>query len=50
MVPHSWDNARIASQLQVEDKTIRNTLTRVYTKLGVTNCVAAARYYWGHAD
>ena len=45
-----WDNARIARQFHVEDKTVRNALTRVYTKLGVANRVEATLYYWGRLD
>jgi DNA-binding NarL/FixJ family response regulator len=47
VVARGWDNARIAQQFRVEDKTVRNTLTRVYTKLGVANRVEATLYYWG---
>lgn len=42
-----WDNRRIAAQLHLEEKTVRNTLTRVYTTLGLANRVTAALYYWG---
>lgn len=35
-------NARIARQLGVSEKTIRNQLTPLYTKLGVTDRVQAA--------
>ena len=50
VVARGWDNARIARQFHVEDKTVRNSLTRVYAKLGVANRVEAALYYWGRAD
>ena len=50
VVAHGWDNVRIARQFHVEDKTVRNALTRIYTKLGVANRVEAALYYWGCAD
>lgn len=42
-----WNNRRIARDLHVEDKTVRNSLTRVYGKVGVSNRVQAALYYWG---
>jgi DNA-binding NarL/FixJ family response regulator len=42
-----WNNQRIARDLHVEDKTVRNTLTHVYRKIGVANRVQAALYYWG---
>ncbi len=45
-----WNNHRIARDLHVEDKTVRNTLTRVYGKVGVSNRVQAALYYWGRAE
>ncbi len=45
-----WDNHRIAEDLHVEDKTVRNSLTRVYGKVGVSNRVQAALYYWGRAE
>jgi DNA-binding NarL/FixJ family response regulator len=46
----AWDNRRIARQLHLEEKTVRNALTRVYVKIGVANRVEAALYYWGRAD
>jgi DNA-binding NarL/FixJ family response regulator len=49
-VAHGWDNRRIAQQLHIEDKTVRNTLTRIYAKLNVGNRVQATLYYWGRAD
>ena len=45
-----WDNHRIARDLHVEDKTVRNSLTRVYGKVGVSNRVQAALYYWGRVE
>ncbi len=45
-----WDNQRIARDLHVEDKTVRNSLTRVYGKVGVSNRVQAALYYWGRME
>ena len=45
-----WDNQRIARDLHVEDKTVRNSLTRVYDKVGVSNRVQAALYYWGRME
>ncbi len=47
---HGWDNRRIAQRFSLEDKTVRNTLTRIYSKLGVANRVQAALYYWGRTD
>ncbi len=40
-----WDNQRIARDLHLEDKTVRNSLTRVYGKVGVSIRVQAALYY-----
>ncbi len=45
-----WNNQRIARDLHVEDKTVRNSLTRVYGKVGVSNRVQAALYYWGRVE
>lgn len=45
-----WNNHRIARDLHVEDKTVRNSLTRVYSKVGVSNRVQAALYYWGRME
>ena len=44
-----WNNHRIARDLHVEAKTVRNSLTRIYDKVGVSNRVQAALYYWGRA-
>ena len=35
-------NPEVAQQLRISPKTVRNTLTRVYEKLGVSNRVEAA--------
>ena len=45
-----WNNQRIARDLHVEDKTVRNTLTHVYRKIGVASRVQAALYYWGRVE
>ena len=49
-VAYGWENQRIAQQLHVEEKTVLNTLVRVYAKLGVANRVEAALYYWGRGE
>jgi DNA-binding NarL/FixJ family response regulator len=40
-------NQDIADQLAVQCKTIKNTLTAIYTKLRVRNRNEALLYYWG---
>lgn len=40
-------NQDIANHLTVQCKTIKNTLTTIYAKLGVRNCNEALLYYWG---
>ena len=42
-----WGNKRIAQELKVQERTVMNTLTRVYEKLSVENRAQAALYYWG---
>ncbi len=46
-VARGWDNREIARRLDLEEKSVRNRLTRVYAKLKVPNRVQAALYYWG---
>ncbi len=46
-VARGWDNRQIARRLYLEEKSVRNRLTRVYAKLKVPNRVQAALYYWG---
>lgn len=46
-VAGGWDNRQIARRLNLEEKSVRNRLTRVYAKLKVPNRVQAALYYWG---
>ncbi len=47
---YGQDNHRIASHLQLREKTVRNTLTNIYDKLGLTSRVQAALYYWGRGE
>lgn len=46
-IAYGWASERIACELDIQEKTVRNTLTRVYQKLDVTNRIEAALYYWG---
>ena len=46
-VARGLDNRQIARSLDLEEKSVRNRLTRVYAKLKVPNRVQAALYYWG---
>ncbi len=36
-VAQGWSNAQIAASLHVSDKTVRNTITRIFDKLGVSS-------------
>ena len=40
-------NAEVAQVLHIEEQTVKNTLRSVYKKLGISNHVQAALYYWG---
>ena len=42
-----WSNKAIAVQLNIQDKTVMNTLTAIYHKLHLKNRKEAALYYWG---
>ena len=46
-IAYGWASERIACELDTQEKTVRNTLTRVYQKLHVTSRTEAALYYWG---
>ncbi len=49
-VARGWDNERIADSLHWEEETLPQMLSQLYGKLGVTNRVEAALYYWGQAE
>ena len=36
-IGQGWDNARIASELNLAEQTVRNYVSRIYFKLGVSN-------------
>lgn len=38
---------KIAQQLNLSERTVRNTQSRIYQKLGVKGRTEAALYYWG---
>lgn len=42
-----WENRRIAQELDVNEGTVRNGLSRVFQKLGFENRTQVALYYWG---
>jgi DNA-binding NarL/FixJ family response regulator len=42
LMAQGWDNARIAGELNLAEQTVRNYVSRIYTKLGVTSRVQAA--------
>ncbi|MBB6098192.1 DNA-binding NarL/FixJ family response regulator [Deinobacterium chartae] len=42
-----WNNRRIAQALGLNERTIKNGLSRIYEKLGLENRTQAALYYWG---
>lgn len=44
-----YNNKDIAQYLNLQEKTIMNSLTRIYHKLGLSNRTEAALYYWGIA-
>lgn len=46
-IAYGWASERIACELDTQEKTVRNTLTRVYQKLHVASRTEAALYYWG---
>nr|WP_264777602.1 LuxR C-terminal-related transcriptional regulator [Deinococcus aetherius] len=50
MLRHSaqgWDTRRIARELTLSEGTIRNSLSRIFKKLGLDNRAQATLYYWG---
>jgi DNA-binding CsgD family transcriptional regulator len=49
-VVRGWSNDAIAARLCVEERTVRNTLTRVYAALGVTARQDLIRMYFGCPD
>lgn len=42
-----WENRRIAQELDLNEGTVRNGLSRVFQKLGFENRTQVALYYWG---
>lgn len=42
-----WENRRIAQELDLNEGTVRNGLSRVFQKLGFDNRTQVALYYWG---
>ena len=46
-VARGWDNRHIARRLDLEEKSVRNRLTRGYAKLKVPKRGQGALYYWG---
>ncbi|WP_344870168.1 response regulator transcription factor [Deinococcus aetherius] len=42
-----WDTRRIARELTLSEGTIRNSLSRIFKKLGLDNRAQATLYYWG---
>ncbi|GAA5533985.1 helix-turn-helix domain-containing protein [Deinococcus aluminii] len=42
-----WENRRIAQELDLNEGTVRNGLSRVFQKLGFENRTQLALYYWG---
>lgn len=42
-----WENRRIALELNLNEGTVRNGLSRVFQKLGFENRTEIALYYWG---
>jgi DNA-binding NarL/FixJ family response regulator len=45
-VARGWSNKQIAEMLHIHEKTIINTLTAMYRKLGVKSRAEAILYYW----
>jgi DNA-binding NarL/FixJ family response regulator len=46
MIAQGWDNARIASELNLAEQTVRNYVSRLYVKLGVSS--RAEAIVWAH--
>jgi len=44
---HGWSNKAIASRLNLQEKTVTNNLTAIYSKLNLKNRADAILYYWG---
>jgi DNA-binding NarL/FixJ family response regulator len=47
---HGCCDEQIAQNLHLQNKTVRNTLSNIYAKLGVKGRVEAVLYYWGRQD
>lgn len=47
LLAHGYATQQIAEQLCVQGQTVRNTLTTIYQKLGLTSRNEAMLYYWG---
>jgi DNA-binding CsgD family transcriptional regulator len=42
-----YSNKDISEKLNIEYQTVKNTLSVIYQKIGVSNRMEAALYYWG---
>ena len=47
LMAHGCSNQQIGERLHLQEKSIRNALTKVYDKLGLENRVKVTKYYWG---
>ncbi len=47
LVAYNYSNKDISEKLSLEYQTIKNTLSAIYQKIGVSNRVEATLYYWG---
>lgn len=47
LIARGWTSKRIAQHLSMKEQTVSNTLSRIYTTLGVSGRVEAAFYYYG---
>ncbi len=50
MLKQGWDNARIASELNLAEQTVRNYVSRLYIRLGVSSRAEAIVWALSHAD
>jgi len=47
LVAYNYSNKDISEKLNIEYQTVKNTLSVIYQKIGVSNRMEAALYYWG---
>jgi DNA-binding CsgD family transcriptional regulator len=47
LVAYNYSNKDISEKLNIEYQTIKNSLSAIYQKIGVSNRMEAALYYWG---